>query len=433
MPSLVDYSAMDLRSAFDLAIMIEEDAQLRYAELERLLGDDPGGAGDVFRAMVVNEGKHRDELAARRQALFSGDPRIEISLLAQGVERPDVDDDELPRTAREALELALAAEQRSHAFYASAVRTMTDPAVRAFFEGLMEEEAEHAALLEANLARLDASGIASVTVLDVRRAHRQAQPAAAADAYPDRTLLQAFLPRFDAATQAVARGVILNGMRQEEVAAALGVSRRTVAFRLTQFLKVARKHVAAALAAAAMSGCAGGAYDSDTGRFIVAGPGQRGASSASPSDEVAAPSVPGAGGSAQGYGQGQPTAARQGGPSTAPSRGTAQADDGSGGFDPSSRTPPAPVLQADGAPMRPALAQVSPSSGSVGGGEEITITGSDFARVQVLFGSAPAQITSQSSNAVTVIAPQGNPGPATIVVTNRDGTYVVAGGAYTYR
>jgi len=63
------------------------------------------------------------------------------------------------------------------------------------------------------------------------------------DDYPDRALAQSVLSRFDAATQAVAVGVIVDGMEHEEVAVALGVSRRTVARKLERFLQGARKFV----------------------------------------------------------------------------------------------------------------------------------------------------------------------------------------------
>ena len=60
------------------------------------------------------------------------------------------------------------------------------------------------------------------------------------DVYPDRALAQSVLSRFDAATQAVAVGVIVDGMEHEEVAGALGISRRTVHRKLTKFLDRAR-------------------------------------------------------------------------------------------------------------------------------------------------------------------------------------------------
>jgi RNA polymerase sigma-70 factor (ECF subfamily) len=69
-------------------------------------------------------------------------------------------------------------------------------------------------------------------------------PAAAAagpGGYPERQLAQAVLSRFDAETQAVAVGVFVDGMEHEEVARALGMSRRTVSRKLGRFLENARK------------------------------------------------------------------------------------------------------------------------------------------------------------------------------------------------
>jgi RNA polymerase sigma-70 factor (ECF subfamily) len=97
--------------------------------------------------------------------------------------------------------------------------------------------------------------VATNHCLNVRRnAHRRGEDRAeteleiASDSpseiYPDRALAQAVLSRFDSSTQAVAVGVIVDGMEHEEVAAALGVSRRTVARKLDRFLENARKFLA---------------------------------------------------------------------------------------------------------------------------------------------------------------------------------------------
>jgi len=67
---------------------------------------------------------------------------------------------------------------------------------------------------------------------------------APADGWPDRQLAQAVLSRFDAETQAVAVGVFVDGMEHEEVARALGISRRTVSRKLGRFLENARKYLA---------------------------------------------------------------------------------------------------------------------------------------------------------------------------------------------
>jgi len=64
-----------------------------------------------------------------------------------------------------------------------------------------------------------------------------------ADQFPDRALAHQILARFDAATQAVAVGVLVDGMEHQEGADALGVSRRTVARKLERFLTQARQHL----------------------------------------------------------------------------------------------------------------------------------------------------------------------------------------------
>jgi RNA polymerase sigma-70 factor (ECF subfamily) len=64
---------------------------------------------------------------------------------------------------------------------------------------------------------------------------------AGAAPYPERHLAQQVLARFDAVTQAVAVGVLVDGMEREEVAGALGISRRTVHRKLARFLVAARR------------------------------------------------------------------------------------------------------------------------------------------------------------------------------------------------
>lgn len=61
------------------------------------------------------------------------------------------------------------------------------------------------------------------------------------DAFPARQLAQAVLERFDIETQAVAVAVLVDGMDLEEVAAALGVSTRSVSRRLRRFIAGARQ------------------------------------------------------------------------------------------------------------------------------------------------------------------------------------------------
>jgi RNA polymerase sigma-70 factor (ECF subfamily) len=57
---------------------------------------------------------------------------------------------------------------------------------------------------------------------------------------PQRLVAQSVLSRFDPTTQAVAVGVFVDGMEHEELARALGISRRTVSRRLDRFLSGAK-------------------------------------------------------------------------------------------------------------------------------------------------------------------------------------------------
>jgi RNA polymerase sigma-70 factor, ECF subfamily len=66
---------------------------------------------------------------------------------------------------------------------------------------------------------------------------------AAAPSFPDRHLAQTVLSSFDEGTQAVAVGVLVDGMGHEELAGVLGISRKTVERRLARFLERARELV----------------------------------------------------------------------------------------------------------------------------------------------------------------------------------------------
>ena len=62
----------------------------------------------------------------------------------------------------------------------------------------------------------------------------------AAPSVPDGRLARQVLSRFDVETQAIAVGVLVDGMEHEEVAGALGISRKTVHRKLTRFLERAK-------------------------------------------------------------------------------------------------------------------------------------------------------------------------------------------------
>jgi rubrerythrin len=460
MPSFLDYARLSLRDAFDFAIMIEEDAQLRYEQLSRLIGDDPGGVGDVFRAMVVNEGKHRKGLVARREALFGDEPpRIAISVLDASVERPEVLDEELPRTARAALEVTLAAEQCAHAFYSDVLARVLDPEVQTFFEDLRGEEAEHAALIERQISRLVVSAAGDAPALPPAVL---APPPAPPGEYPDRASVEAVLPRFDAATQAVARSVIVDGLALGTVAAALGVSRRTVARKLAGFLEGARAYVAMAFAAAALAGCSGGGVPDVDGAARAGVQPQRGALSR---DSTAAGERPVDGARADEAGgeradQHASGAERRAVEAAAAAAAAVDLEFSEGLNEPPQQqvvpakphwTPPAtatataPTADAAAAPTADAAAapaadatpeaaieDVWPDKTSEAGGERVVIRGQNLQPAQILFGMVPATIVEVARDHIVVIAPAAKEGEVKIVVTNRDGSYAIAADAFRY-
>jgi soluble lytic murein transglycosylase-like protein/rubrerythrin len=250
MTTAIDFAKLDLRAALDFAILVEEDAQLRYERLSRALADDSGGAGPVFRSMVATEGTHRARLIERRASLLGdGLPPIEISALDHAVEGPDLEDD-LPATAHEALRLAIAGEQRAHDFFARAIPFIEDPSARAFFAELQREEVEHRDLLAARLAALGPGPECAPPRRAPATVAREAPP-------PDAAELRNVLPRVDAATRAIAAGILVDGLGPHEMADALGVSPATVERKWRGFLLAARQHLAVGLAAAALAGCVG--------------------------------------------------------------------------------------------------------------------------------------------------------------------------------
>lgn len=96
--------------------------------------------------------------------------------------------------------------------------------------------------------------VATNHCLNQRRAarHRAAvaldeapEPACPARDRLDHLLAERVLARFDAVTRYVAVAVLVDGQEQEEVAQALGLSRRTAARKLERFLELARRQLVA--------------------------------------------------------------------------------------------------------------------------------------------------------------------------------------------
>jgi rubrerythrin len=158
MPARVDFSKLTLMDALDLAIMIEVEAFERYTSFAEAIGRRlSNDAGSVFESMAVNEKKHGDQLTERRRALFGDKLPVIRPDDVFDVEAPEAGAPRWNMSELKACQLALAAEKKAFAFYDEALPGVTQPEVKALFEELREEEAEHVSMIEALIAKLPPS------------------------------------------------------------------------------------------------------------------------------------------------------------------------------------------------------------------------------------------------------------------------------------
>ena len=133
------------------AIAIEREAAERYAEFAERMEDlgNPGTA-EVFARLAGFEAEHLDALLRRTESIPL--PRLsenDYRWLDAGA--PETAARELIfrlLTPRQALAIALHAEQRAQAFFEHVLMTAQDPALRALAREMAADEAEHVAMLE---------------------------------------------------------------------------------------------------------------------------------------------------------------------------------------------------------------------------------------------------------------------------------------------
>jgi erythrin-vacuolar iron transport family protein len=167
MSTRLDYSKLTLMDALDLAALIEIEACKRYTQFaERLGSRDTGDAGAVFESMAVNESKHGEQLAERRLALFGEEPpAVRIDDIFD-VEAPEFGAPTMGMSPLKAYQVALSSEQKAFAFYTQALRYVNQPDVKALFEELRDEEAEHVRMLEEIIAKLPPSAALDLDDVD---------------------------------------------------------------------------------------------------------------------------------------------------------------------------------------------------------------------------------------------------------------------------
>jgi rubrerythrin len=144
----IDFAALSLMDALDLAILIEEEAEERYDELQHLVGGRyEGDASDVFRHMKTAEAKHGGQLRERREKLFGDAPRRVSRAMFWDVEAPDLGKPRVYMSPLEASKVALESEKKAHAFFVEALPHVHNVEVKALFEELREEEVHHQQIL----------------------------------------------------------------------------------------------------------------------------------------------------------------------------------------------------------------------------------------------------------------------------------------------
>lgn len=158
MPARVDFSQLTLMDTLDLAHLIEVEAFERYTLFARQFGRGlSNDAGSAFQSMAENEKKHGDQLAERRHKLFGDAPaRVRLDDIFD-VEAPDVGATHWNMSEFKAYQVALHSEKKAFAYYDRALRSVKQPDVKALFEELRDEEAEHVRMIEEIIAKLPPS------------------------------------------------------------------------------------------------------------------------------------------------------------------------------------------------------------------------------------------------------------------------------------
>jgi rubrerythrin len=152
----IDFAALSLKDALDLAILIEEEAEERYREfVQQMETHHTPGVARFFRFMAGNEARHGQELAERRQRLFGTARRQVDRSLLYDVEAPEYHTARAFMSVRQALELALDAETKAYQFFDQALPRISDRDVNSLFQELRQEEIEHQDLVRKVMAKVD--------------------------------------------------------------------------------------------------------------------------------------------------------------------------------------------------------------------------------------------------------------------------------------
>jgi rubrerythrin len=150
----VDFSRLDAQDVLDIAIQVEHEAEDNYEQLATWLAADGNDeAARFFKKMAGFEAKHREQLTAKRTALFGDAPPRHSDNAAWEVEQPAYEAIGSAVTLDQAFELAMDAERRAGDYYGEALEYAADPQVIELFEALKKAEFDHLRMLREQRAR----------------------------------------------------------------------------------------------------------------------------------------------------------------------------------------------------------------------------------------------------------------------------------------
>jgi rubrerythrin len=156
MASTIDFTKFSLVDALDLAIFVEDEAKERYEDLTaQMKGHHTEEAAEFFKFMVANESKHAEDLRTRRRQLYGDVPSKVSPNMVFEVEAPGFEEVRAFMTPREALAVALRAEEKAWAFFNEAIAALpAESEVARLFVELRAEEIEHQDLVRRQIGKL---------------------------------------------------------------------------------------------------------------------------------------------------------------------------------------------------------------------------------------------------------------------------------------
>jgi rubrerythrin len=143
----LDFAKLSGTDVLDMAIAIEDEAEVYYEQLADWVSDGDPGVRKFFGRMAGLELRHRQQITAERERLFGDAPPSNAAKVSWAVEMPDFDKVPNDATLRQAFQVALESETRAHDFYAGALDYVDDEKIAALFEDLRKAEAQHKRLL----------------------------------------------------------------------------------------------------------------------------------------------------------------------------------------------------------------------------------------------------------------------------------------------